>query len=436
VTQPAVTRFSVVDDMFYRGHHGRGPSSVMQGVWRFTERVEPGDLAAMHAALTAGALTRRVHSSRVPFARRCLVGGAGVTPLVVDERPIAADGVVAWADVRACTQLDVDDGPVWELALGHVEGGGSVVTLSCSHLVTGGVGMVAIAEASLATGPAVTDPPPPPAPPRLRDDLRDAITLWFHVVIAVMVSLARACVDRTVRDELLGAVRTTAAAAPTQTQTQTVHRTTIVDLDAADFAAVVERENTTPTAVFVALVAGCARSVHGRDTVRVAVPVAMPDGSVGSSVVTVAADDELPDLAQRIHRVAARAREHAVVSDARPSDPLAAVIGSPGGMPDELMQIVGDRIAARVTGDPGMDDGLASSLGVLPDAFLGVGGHPSDGLAVRAVNTNRSAAKVGVGAWMARSSARVTIAFDLTGVTDDDVIGNTLRTWGLHHRPW
>ncbi len=434
MTQPAVTRFSVVDDMFYRGHHGRGPSSVMQGVWRFTERVEPDDLAAMHAALSTGALTRRVYSSRVPFARRCLVGGARVTPLVVDESPIPTDGVVAWADLRACTPLDVDDGPVWELALGHVESGGSVVTLSCSHLVTGGVGMVAIAEASLATGPAATDPPPPPRPPRLRDDLRDAITLWFHVVVAVMVSLARACVDRTVRDELLGAARTTAAATPTPAAAS--HRTSIVDIDAADFAAVVERETTTPTALFVALVAACARSVHGRDTVHVAVPVAMPDGSVGSSVVTVAADDALPDLAERIRRVATRAREHAVASDARPSDPLAAVIGSPGGMPDELMQLVGDRIAARVTGDPGMDDGLASSLGVLPDAFLGVGGHPSDGLAVRAVTTNRSAAKVGVGAWMARSSARVTIAFDLTGVADDEVIGNTLRTWGLRHRPW
>ncbi|GAA1898364.1 hypothetical protein [Williamsia serinedens] len=435
MTQPAVTRFSVVDDMFYRGHHGRGPSSVMQGVWRFTERVEPDDLAAMHAALTAGALTRRVYSSRVPFARRCLVGGARVTPLVVDEIPIPADGVVAWADLRACTPLDVDDGPVWELALGHVEGAGSVVTLSCSHLVTGGVGMVAIAEASLATGAAVTDPPPPPDPPRLRDDLRDALTLWFHVVVAVLVSLARACVDRTVRAELLGAARTTASDTPTPAVAS--HRTTIVDLDAEDFAAVVARENTSPTAVFVALVAACARSVHGRDTVRVAVPVAMPDGSVGSSVVTVAADDALADLGARIRRVAARAREHAVASDARPADPLAAVIGSPGGMPDELMQIVGDRIAARVTGDPGMDDGLASSLGVLPDAFLGVGGHPSDGLAVRAVTTNRSAAKVGVGAWMARSSARVTIAFDLTGVTDgDDVIAATLGAWGLRHRPW
>lgn len=435
MTQPAVTRFSVVDDMFYRGHHGRGPSSVMQGVWRFTERVEPGDLAAMHAALSAGALTRRVHSSPVPFARRCLVGGARVTPLVVDEIPIPTDGVVAWADLRACTPLDVDEGPVWELALGHVEGGGSVVTLSCSHLVTGGVGMVAIAEASLATGAAATDPPPPPDPPRLRDDLRDAIWLWFHVIVAVVASLARACVDRTVRDELLGAARTTASDHPVSAAA--AHRTTIVDLDADEFAAVVARENTSATAVFVALVAACARRVHGRDTVRVAVPVAMPDGSVGSSIVTVTADGTLDDLAQRIRQVAQRTRAHAVTSRARPADPMAAVIGSPGGMPDELMQIVGDRIAARVTGDPGMDDGLASSLGVLPDAFLGVGGHPSDGLAVRAVTTNRSAAKVGVGAWMARSSARVTIAFDLTGVPDgDDVIATTLRTWGLHHRPW
>jgi hypothetical protein len=434
VTQQAVTRFSVVDDMFYRGHHGRGPSTVMQGVWRFTERVEPDDLAAMHAALSGGALTRRVRSSPVPFARRCLVGGARVAPLFVDDTPIPPGGTVAWADERAHTRLDVDHGPVWELALGQVEGGGSVVTLSCSHLVTGGVGMVAIAEASLATGDALSDPPPPPDPPGLCDDLHDAIGLWFHVIVAVIVSLARACVDRTVRDELLGAARSTASAAPTRAAA--VHRTTIVDVDADDFARVVDTENTTPTAVFVALVAACARAVHARDTVRVAVPVAMPDGSVGSSIVTVTADDPLPDLAVRIREVAARTREHAVATDARPGDPLAAVVGSPGGMPDELMQLVGDRIAARVTGDPGMDDGLASSLGVLPDAFLGVGGHPSDGLAVRAVTTNRSAAKIGVGAWMARSSARVTLAFDLTGVSDDDVIGATLARWGLHHRPW
>ncbi len=201
VTDPTVARFSVVDDMFYRGHHGRGPSSVMQGVWRFPDRITPDDLAAMHAALCAGALTRRVHSPRVPFARRALVGGARVTPLVVDEIPIRPGEVVAWADTRARTPLDVDRGPVWELALGHVADAGSVVTLTCSHLVTGGVGMVAIAEASLATGDAAPDPPPPPAPPRLRDDLRDALVLWIRVIVGVARSVARACTDPIVRSE-------------------------------------------------------------------------------------------------------------------------------------------------------------------------------------------------------------------------------------------
>ncbi|MGZ8178973.1 hypothetical protein ACXVUM_13675 [Williamsia sp. SKLECPSW1] len=434
MTDPTVARFSVVDDMFYRGHHGRGPSSVMQGVWRFPDRITPDDLAAMHAALCAGALTRRVHSPRVPFARRALVGGARVTPLVVDEIPIRPGEVVDWADTRARTPLDVDRGPVWELALGHVADAGSVVTLTCSHLVTGGVGMVAIAEASLATGDAAPDPPPPPAPPRLRDDLRDALVLWIRVIVGVARSVARACTDPIVRSELLGAARGSAAATPADAEA--THRTTVVDVDADGFAALADRENASTTAVFVAIVADCARRVHRRDPVRVAVPVAMPDGSVGSSVVTVSAADTLAELSARITRVATRVRERTVTSTAHPADPSASVIGSPGGMPDELMQIVGDRLAARVTGDPGLDDGLASSLGVLPDAFLGVGGHISDGLAVRAVTTNRSSTKVGVGAWMARSSARVTLAFDLTGIRGDEVVGTTLDDWGLRHRSW
>ncbi|GAA2052915.1 hypothetical protein [Williamsia deligens] len=435
MSDSTVPRFSVVDDMYYRGHHGRGPSTVMQGVWRFSERIAPDDLAAMHAALSAGALTRRVHSPRTPWARRCLVGGGRVTPLFVDDTPI--HDVVAWADRRAQVPLDVDTGPVWELALGHVESGGSVVTLSCSHLVSGGVGMVAMAEASLATGDAVPEVTPAPQPPGWRDDIRDAVLLWVHVVWAVLVSFARAFTDPAVRDELLDAARGTAAGGTRAVSAPDDHRTLLVDVDAEAFAALARRENATPTALFVALVAAAARRLHGRDAVRVAVPVAMPDGAVGSSVVTVASDTDLGDLSRRIRTVAARARERVVTSSTHPADPLASVVGAPGGMPDELMQVLGDRIAGRVVGDPGMADGLASSLGFLPDAFLGVGGHPSTGLAVRAVTTNRSAAKTGVGAWMARSSARVTFAFDVTGATgDEDVVADTLTAWGLDHHPW
>ncbi|GGF34724.1 hypothetical protein [Williamsia phyllosphaerae] len=429
-------RLSVVDDMFYRGHHGRGVEVVMQGMWRFDDRLEPAELGDFHTLLAASPLTRRVVSPRIPWARRYFVDGAVVAPLRFDPTPIDADGVLAWSDEHAEARLDVDTGPAWDLALAHVDGGGSVVSLICSHLVSDGLGLVSEADTA-SGGPARPAPrrqrPVTSRPPRRSDDVADAVWLWVHVITGILRSLLRGCVDPQVRAELFGALRPAPSRPATPTTTTGRQSTAVVDVDAAEWDRYVAETGATSTAVVAALAADIVGELRGPGPVDTVVPMA--DGSGQALTVAEVAVDTGADpgvCAADLRAAYARAGS-------------GRGLGPPGGMPAELLQLLGDRLAHAVVPDPGGRDALVSPLGDLGTGFDELAGHRSRGLAVRsayprsaAPGAARSSTLLGV--WSARNCGRVVLSLvartDPGGRSPADLARSALAHRGLTATVW
>ncbi|WP_328857294.1 hypothetical protein OG579_19500 [Williamsia herbipolensis] len=402
VDRAAAARLSVLDDIFYRGNHGRGAEVVMQGVWRFAEPIAPDDLADLHRLLAASDLTRRVATSPVPFARRSFVADAIVAPLRVDPEPVAPHDVVAWADDRAAAGFDVDRGPVWEIAVRPVTDGGSAVTVSCSHVVTEGLGLIGVARAALA-GSDPSAVRTPTTPPRLRDDVIDALLLWVHVVVGVVRSLARTVTDPQVRTELLAAARPPSrpAAAPSGPPVREVHA--VLDVDAAHWDQFVADSGATSTAVATALAADLVREVRGPGPVEVAIPMSGGD-ETGELMMAETVIDDADDAAVCAGKL--RAAYAAAGGGASGSG-----LGPPGGMPAELLQLLGDRIAHAMVPDPGGREALVSPLGDLGGVFDELGGHRATGMAVRSVEPRPTdtPSRTIVRLWSGRSAGRITL---------------------------
>ncbi|WP_194291001.1 hypothetical protein [Nocardia aurantia] len=58
----------------------------------------------------------------------------------------------------------------------------------------------------------------------------------------------------------------------------------------------------------------------------------------------------------------------------------------PGGLPEEILQVVPDRLAYRLSRGAGERDILCSNLGVLPDSLRWLGQHRCRGVAARAIH--------------------------------------------------
>ncbi|MBJ7287751.1 hypothetical protein [Williamsia sp.] len=430
-------RLSVVDDMFYRGHHGRGVEVVMQGMWRFDDRLEPAELADFHALLAASPLTRRVVSPRVPWARRYFVDGAVVAPLRFEPTPIAADGILTWSDEHAQARLDVDTGPAWDLALTHVDGGGSVVSLTCSHLVSDGLGLVSEAD-SASGGSARPEPrrqrPVTTRPSRLTDDIADAVWLWVHVITGILRALLRGLIDPQVRAELFGALRP-APARPTPSAATTTGRqaTAVVDIDAAEWDRYVADTGSTSTAVVAVLAADVVGELRGPGRVDTVVPMAGGSGQA-LTVAEVAVDSGADPGTCAADLRAAYARAGS-----------GRGLGPPGGMPAELLQLLGDRLAHAVVPDPGGRDALVSPLGDLGTGFDELAGHRSRGLAVRSAyprsdQTGAAQSSTLLGVWSARNCGRVVLSLvartDPAGRSPADLVRSALAHRGLTATVW
>ncbi|MBT0566542.1 hypothetical protein [Williamsia sp. CHRR-6] len=459
----AVRRFDVLDDIFYRGHHGRGAAEVMQGIWRFDSTVSAAEVAFLHAFLAAGPLNRRVRSPRIPWARRYFTTGGAVAPVYAEPEPIAVDEVVAWADRRAAAPLDVDNGPAWELSVARVADGSSVITLTCSHLVSDGLGMISAARDALGPdGSAGSEA----ARVRWRDDLADAVALWVRVICGVVASLARGCVDRQVRAELFAALRGRHDAADQPVgaprhRVPGVRPTAVLSVGADDWAQRVLTADATSTALTAAIVADMVariRSAGGHGgcgaPVDITVPVAPAlHSSIGSpGMLRMAEVQIMPtvDRAGSVREVADTLRAGYQDLDGDHGGNMG--LGPPGGMPAELLQLLGDRWAHAIVPVPGAREALVSPLGDMGPMFDSIAGHTSTGMAVRSVTVTAPAtpghgageqdSTVTLRCWTAIAAGRFTLTFDAAPWAASDahalrrLAQTTLADWGLTAQAW
>lgn len=358
-------RLTVVDEIFLRRHHGYGLPIVMQGVWRTADVVDAAVLESVHAALAHGALGRRVVRPRVPGARPRWEAAAAAHPLRYETDPV--DDVVRWADARTAVDVDPESGPGWALAAAPVAGGGTVISLVCSHVVADARGLVSAVDAAL------TGRRPAPAPART-SDVADAV----RTVAAVLFGGARASLGLAFsarrRRELRAFRATTNTDRPSRPHLATGTATAIVDVDASAWDAAAAAEGGTANGLFLALVTAIADAADVPMPLRISVPVDLRDtDAVGNAVivteVTATPDDSLADIR--------RASREAFT---------AAPMGAPSGFPEETVQLLPDRLAHRLTAGAGERDALCSNIGRLPDTLATLGPYRTTGVATRAMH--------------------------------------------------
>ncbi|WP_051163025.1 hypothetical protein [Nocardia brevicatena] len=151
-------RLSVVDEIFLRAHHGMGTPIALQGLWRTADRVDRALLERTHEMLRTGPLGRRVVRSRVPGARPYWQRSVRAHPFDYISAPIPAAEVLAWADTRG-DDLDPEHGPGWRLSATAVDDGGTVVALTCSHVLADARGLILAVEDALEALNRASVPP-------------------------------------------------------------------------------------------------------------------------------------------------------------------------------------------------------------------------------------------------------------------------------------
>ncbi|MGU3432137.1 hypothetical protein ACNHUS_03890 [Actinomycetes bacterium M1A6_2h] len=418
-----MSRLSIVDEMFLRTHRGLGTPVALQGLWVVDDAVGLDVLEDFHRRLALGTLGRQVVTPRIPGARRRWVTSRDTLPLTVDDT-IADGDVIAWADRQGDLELDPEFGVGWRLSTARVSGGGTVVSLVCSHALADAAGLVDAADAALTGRSApVTDEPD-------GTDRSDAVDQLRIVGGGTARALGTLITDPARRAELIAYVRdnrsTPAATAPTPNWTPPSF---VVDFSAAQWNTVAKSGGGTSNVLFAAVVATATRLLLDRDQVTLSIPVRMVRaGSAANSV--------------SMSEVAVRAADSLAAIRAAAKSAYGVPIGGPAGFPEELLQVVSDRVASRLAPMPGQRDALCSNIGPLPDTLrLGRGTR----ISTRAIHPRLDAAgalkmRTTLSAYISRFDDRYTMSIvgtdPLMSADLEKVLRQASAQWNLEPRFW
>lgn len=365
-----MNRLGVVDEIFLRTHRGLGTPIVLQGLWRTADRVTPAVLEQVHAALRVGPLGRRVVRSRVPGARPYWRANDSAHPLRIADRPLPASELLDWADLQG-SDLDPEFGPGWRLSATRLEDGGSVVSLTCSHALADGRGLTiavdrALAGASGAKSTAVRSEfamAPRAEDTAMESDWADARRQWSIVLGGTARALRRGVPSRP---------ETTAARVVSAGQHATCGA--VLQVPAADWELVGAAHGGTANSLFVYLVAQMLWDAgFPEPTISTSVPVdtrsePRVDNDMAMTEVTVTRADTPATLREKC-RAAYEYR-----------------MSAPSGMPEQLLQVLPERLAYRLSRGAGERDALCSNIGVLPASLTRLGPHRCTGIAARAIH--------------------------------------------------
>ncbi|MGW0245580.1 hypothetical protein ACWDYH_02965 [Nocardia goodfellowii] len=458
-------RLSVVDEIFLRTHRGLGTPIALQGLWRTADRIDPALLARVHAALRVGQLGRRVIRPRVPGARRAWRSTTRACPLDYAMTPIPAAALLDWADAQG-SGLDPEFGPGWRLSAAALDDGGTVVSLTCSHALADGRGLVHAVNAALATISTVvpsdpgsdpvcsepnrpsarhsvsalvtpasdgdfpvplsnqpsghysvgaletpaayrnapTSPSSPPsvhqpvsapetpaayrnapvspsdqpsahqpvvAPgtpvpdrnsPVSQSDWADALRQWSIVIGGTARALRRGIPERPT------------SVVPNHPPGQPDPHSAILRCRRTEWDGIAVGQGGTANSLFVWLVANVLWATgFPHDTIEASLPVdTRTEPRTDNDLAMTSIGLSRADDAASIREKARAAYEHRM--------------SSPGGMPEELLQVIPDRWAYRLSRGAGERDILCSNIGSLPDTLSTLGPHACTGVAARAIH--------------------------------------------------
>ncbi|MBF6330548.1 hypothetical protein IU452_18785 [Nocardia transvalensis] len=391
-----------------------GTPIALQGLWRTTGRVDIELLREVHGALRVGPLGRRVVRPRVPGARPYWRPNRSAHPLRVAERPIPADGLLEWADAQGF-DLDPEFGPGWRLATARLDDGGSVVSLTCSHALADGRGLVIAVDNALA-GTAVTEHA------AVQSDWADARRQWSVVLNGTARALRRGIPSRP------------EAPAPRVAGTEAATHSAVLQIPAADWELTAAARGGTANSLFVYVVAKMLwDSGFPEPTISASLPVDTRDephvdNDMAMTEVTVTRADTPATLREKCRA----AYEHRM--------------SSPGALPEELLQVLPDRLSYTLSRGAGERDILCSNIGPLPNSLSRLGPHRCTGVAARAIHPGLSPThlpRTHLSAYLSRISHTYTLALTTLDPTRihspkalKDLATTTLTTLELPTTPW
>lgn len=413
------TRLGVVDEIFLRGHRGLGTPNVLQGLWRTADRVDPDLLRRLHAALRTGDLGRRVIRSRVPGARPAWRPNQRAHPLVLASAPLTAAQALTWADGQG-EGLDPEFGPGWRLSATPLDDGGTIIALTCSHVLADARGLVLAASLALARLEADGPNTPgdrPSTPAGIESEWRDAARQWSIVVGGTL---------RAVRGLGAHPVRAVRNAAPDRDghahaadDPLPVH-SVAAQCDAATWDRVAAERDGTANSLFIQLVAETLRTAGAaRDFAWAGIEASLPvdtrdEPRVANDIAVTSVVVEPTDTPATLRAKARAAYEHRMTG--------------PAGVPEEILQVVGDRLAHRMAAGAGERDILCSNIGDLPEQLNSFGPHRCLGVAARAIHpglTVRTRPRTRLSGYLCRIGADYTlclVALDPPGVDSPDAL--------------
>ncbi|MRH86933.1 hypothetical protein GFY24_05535 [Nocardia sp. SYP-A9097] len=349
----------MVDEMFLRAHRGMGTPIALQGLWRTAGPVDPELLARIHEALRTGPLGRRVVRTRVPGARPRWQATGWAHPPAVTATAIPTAALLDWADVQG-EDLDPEVGPGWRLSTTELIEGGCVMSLTCSHTLADGRALTLAIDHALAGTPLA-------APVAGPTDWADARKQWATVLGGTARALRRGLPARPAPPADRKALVTNASSGP-------ITRSAIIQVPAREWNRVAVAHDGTANSLFVHIIANMLwDSGFPEPTIAASLPVDTRDEPrVDNDMAMTEIAITRADTPATLRRKARTAYEHRMTS--------------PGGIPEELLQVIPERWAHTLAKGAGERDILCSNIGTLPDSLLTLGPHPCTGVAARAIH--------------------------------------------------
>ncbi|WP_063061792.1 hypothetical protein [Nocardia sienata] len=426
-------RLSVVDEIFLRTHQGLGTPIALQGLWRTAGAVEPEVLARLHEALRTGPLARRVVRPRVPGARARWQRNERAHPLDRHRDALAPAAIPHWADTCG-GDLDPEYGPGWRLSAAPLTDGGTVVALTCSHVLADARGLILAVERALdaldsgrtvdrsrgrpgkKAGGGAGDGPD--------SDWLDAARTWATVGLGG-VRAAAARIRRGTRGPghgrpppLAGSSATAApvaaaeppvpaelseaagpsvpahpprpaglpvppAAAGLADLTGTAEASIRAELSepalilrcpAADWEAVATEYGGTANSLFIWFIANTLWAAG------------FPEAEIAASLPVDTRDEPRIDNDLAVTEIAVSPGDGPADIRSKSRSAYERRMTSPGGLPEEFLYLVPDKVAHRLSRGAGERDILCSNIGPIPPALSALGPHECTGIATRAVH--------------------------------------------------
>lgn len=381
-------RLSVVDEIFLRTHRGLGTPIALQGLWRTTDPIDTGLatlLLQVHDTLRTGTLGRRVLRSNVPGARPYWWDTVRAYPLDRADNAISAAEILDWAD-RCGYGLDSEAGPGWRLAVAPVDTGGSVVALTCSHVLADARGLILAVDEALG-GPEVEHETGVPG-----SDWADAFHQWSAIVHGTTAALRHTMSPTSARAAVDGLAARAATISPHRMRqrragpAESGYRppepadavlstpSVVLRYSADDWDRAAARCGATANSLFIWFVANTLwRSGFPQESIRASLPVdTRNDRRVANDMAMTEIAIGPDDSPASIRRKSREAYEHR--------------ISSPRGLPEQWLHVLPERIAYLMTRGAGERDILCSNIGALPATLQRLGSHPCTGVAARAIH--------------------------------------------------